>query len=303
MMNEEKIIEIKEKFNTILIDVKEKINKDIVANPKFDELFLNELNYLYFKTNDLNFDIDIALDKNYVSIVSSAPVINCSLSELDGKNKSYFKTTFYLKDKNLYVEYNQGTLIDKKELEKSGLKSTRQYDSKIEVNYSLRCFTEYGVEYSNNSYTDCYLLDTAYEATNLKEVVLSSFHKPTFSEYKLAKAPIHVLNANVRNTYRKSGEYGVIHNNHATCTKKGYENVNCFLYSVHPLFPELLRGESKIAKTVEKDGKYLYVVENSYANNVVDGLDKANKVFKETLEKDKDKINEMIYKNLIENLK
>jgi len=303
MTIEEKNIELKEKFVSILEDVKGKINKDIVDNEKFDEIFIGELNHIYFKTAKSEFDIDIALDKNYVSIISNEPLVNCAKSEFDGNNKNFFKTTFYSKNGNLFVEYDQGTLLDKSELEKNDLKASMAYESKLETNYSMRCFTKDGIEYSNNSYKDSYLLDSAYDATNLREVVLSSFHKPVFSEYKFAKAPIHLLNASVRNTYRKAGEFAVIHTNSARCTKTGYEDIKCLLYSSHPMFPDLLRGSSRIAISTGDNGDYIFSVEKEYAESLDAGLEKANREFKEAIEKDKDKINERVYKNLIENLK
>ena len=302
MTVEEKNIEINEKFKSILEDVKGKINDEILSNPKFEELFLNELNYIYFKTASVDVDIDIALDKNYVSIISNAPLINCERKEFDGNNKNYFKTTFYLKNGNLFIDYDQGTLVDREVLEMANLKSSFKYESKLETNYSMRCFTKKGVEYSNNSYSDSYFLGTKSESTNMKDAVLSSFHKPIFSEYKLAKTPIHVLNATVRNTYRKKGEFGVIHTNHAICTSKGYENVICSLYTVHPMFPELLRGETKIAKSIEKDGKYIFVVENDYSKNVTEGIKKANTEFKKALEEQKEKIDKNIYDDILENI-
>ena len=302
MTVEEKNIEVKEKFDIILKDVKGKINNEFLSNPKFEELFLGELNYIYFKTASLEIDIDVALDKNYVSIISNAPLINCSKKEFDGNNKNYFKTTFYMKNGNLFIDYDQGTLINREVLESANLESSFAYESKLETNYSMRCFTKGGVEYSNNSYSDIYFLDTNCESTNIKEVVSSSFHKPTFSEYKLAKVPIHSLNASIRNTYRKKGEFGVIHTNHAIFTKNKYENVICSLYTVHPMFPELLRGETKIAKSVENDGKYIFVVENDYSENVTEGIKKANVEFKKKLEEEKEKINKNIYEDILENI-
>ena len=302
-MNFEDNNDLAEKFNNILEEVKGKINKSIVENEKFETLFINELNFMHFKTSSTDIDVDIALDKNYVSLICNAPLINCARNEFDGKNKNFFKTTFYIKNDNLFVEYDQGTLFDKNELEKNGFKASTTYNSKLEVNYSMRCFTKEGIEYSNSSYKDCYLMDVVYDEANLKEIVLSSFHKPIFSEYKLAKSPIHLLSANIRNTYRKLEEYAIIHTNAGKCTKEGYKDVCCLLYSAHPMFPDLLRGESRIAKTVEMDGKYVFVIENNYAENVNAGIEKAKKFFKDELEKEKDNIDENIYKKVIHYLK
>ena len=294
--------EVKEKFKGILEDIKGKINKDIVSNPKFDEYFLNELDYIYSKTNNIDIKVYPAFDNNSVSIINNAPLTDCAKEEFNGNNKNMFKTTFYLKNGNLFIDYDQGTLVDREVLEMANLKSSFKYESKLETNYSMRCFTKKGVEYSNNSYSDSYFLGTKSESTNMKDAVLSSFHKPIFSEYKLAKTPIHVLNATVRNTYRKKGEFGVIHTNHAICTSKGYENVICSLYTVHPMFPELLRGETKIAKSIEKDGKYIFVVENDYSKNVTEGIKKANTEFKKALEEQKEKIDKNIYDDILENI-
>lgn len=307
MTLEEKNIELNDKFNNMLNDAKTKGDSNIFSNPKFDELFLNELSNIYFKTADLDIKIEESFDKKSVSIVSYAPLINSAKKELDGKNKNFYKTTFYIKNNNLFVEYDQGTLINKEELEKADMKSNVFYECKLETNYSMRCFNEFGVEYSNNLYNDSYLIDEdKYDDINLREIVQSSFYKPVFSEYKLAKAPIHILNANVKNIYRKAGEYGVIHVNYSKCTKNGYEGINCSLYSVHTMFPELLRGAIRIAKTVEstdeKNMNFVFEVDNNYAENVSMCIKKANESFKNEIMNNKNKIDEKIYNNLLENV-
>ena len=238
--------EINEKFKSILEATKEKINKDIVSNPKFDEYFLKELNFIYSKTKNLDIKVYPAFDNNSVSIISSAPLVDCAKIEFNGNNRNMFKTTFYLKNGNLFIDYDQVTLIDKKELEKANLKPSTSYESKLESNYYMRCFNKDGVEYSNNSYIDCYLLDTDYNTTDLNELVSSSFHKPVFSEYDLPKESIHILNATVRNTYRKVDDPDTIYNTSATCTRDGYKNIVTSKYKSHEMFPDLIRGGEKI---------------------------------------------------------
>ena len=238
--------EVKEKFKGILEDIKGKINKDIVSNPKFDEYFLNELDYIYSKTNNIDIKVYPAFDNNSVSIINNAPLTDCAKEEFNGNNKNMFKTTFYLKNGNLFIDYDQVTLIDKSELEKANLNPSISYKCKLETNYYMRCFNKDGIEYSNNSYIDCYLLDTDYNATDLNELVSSSFHKPVFSEYELPKESIHILNAKVRNTYRKPDDLNTIYNTSATCTQDGYKDIVTSKYKSHEMFPDLIRGGEKI---------------------------------------------------------
>lgn len=300
MTIEEKNVEIKEKIKSILEDVKPKLNEKLVENPRFDDVVTKELNYIYRRTATLDVNTEISLDKNYVTFTCGAPVIDCSLPEFAGLNKTFIKTVISLKGDDMHVEYNQGVLFDREELEKHNMKTHLKYESKLETYYALKCYTKEGIEYSNNSYADSYPLSEKMNDVILRDKISSSFYRPEFYEYSLAKIPIHVLGAQVRNTYRKKDQIEVIHNNYAIATKDGYEGVNCSLVSCSTTFPENIIGEDNIATSIETDGKYVFVVDKAFAETVEEGMKKAKENLKKALLDKNKTFNEKVYRYLLE---
>lgn len=280
------MLEVKEFIRTKIKDSKEQLNSELVNNPKFEEVFYKELNYIYYKTGKLDFNVDIAEDKNSLSITSYQPVIDCSRVEFRGKNRSFIRTVIYLKEKNMVCEYNQGVLFDRKLLESNNIRTGLSYESKLETYYAAKYFNEYGIEYSDNSYSDIYHFDSNIDDVDLRERTMSSFHKPIFYEYTLAQIPIHVMKATVRNTYRKNGSLSIIHLNVGTGTTNGYENVSSLLYTCHPACPEMLRGEKMIAKAVNlDDGKLKFEIVDNYSDSFEKAFSKAKEEFKTKIEK------------------
>ena len=288
--------------NPKLEQAKKELDDTLANNPSFDDVLLKEYKYIFFKTQDNNIDIKVSTDKKSVSLTTFSPVVDCSIPEFKGLNESYINSKIYLKDDNMYVEYSQGVLFDRKELEKKGLNTFANYESKFETLYSMACYDKYGFQFSNSSYSDNYPINKPIDDLNVMEQTNSSFHKPEFNEYMLPKHPIHMLKASVRNTYRKKGSYSVIHTNVATITTNGYENVNCALYATHYLSPELLRGGTKIAKSVEHEGRYIFIVEKEYAESVEEGYEKAKNEFRKELEKIKDNYDKETFEYIIENI-
>ena len=296
-------LEIKEKddkFKEYYDEIKDKLNKKIVDNPKFEELFFKELNFFFRKTLSIDYVIEVSEDSNSLTITSFNPVYDCK-EEFRGKNRSFLRTIFKLKDDNLVCDFNQGTLFDRKELEKSGMKAKLKYETKIETNYSTRFFDKDGIEYSDNSYSDVYHFDDDIEDIDLRERTMSSFHKPTFNEYQFPKMAIHVMHANVRNTYRKNDSLGIIHSNVAVATPDGYSNIVCALFTAHPSYPEMIRGGLMFARTPEtNDGNYKFELTNNYASNMDEAYKKATLEFKNgVLESNLKEYNEKIYNALV----
>lgn len=278
------MLEVKDFFRTTIKDVESKLNPLIVNNPKFNELLFKELSFYYNKTQSIEMEIVVSDDKNSVTITSSQPVVDCRMKEFRGNNKSFLRTDFYLNGDNLVCDYNQGVLFDRKILEKNNIYTKLDYESKLEVNYSMRFFDAYGIEYSDNSFTDVYHYDNESSEVNLKEQVMSSFHKPLFYEYSLATIPIHVMKASVRNTYRKKDSLGIIHSNVGTATTDGYKDVMGALFTCHTAVPEMLRGKELFAKTNINSPLFKFDVVSSYASNLEDAHMKAQKEFKEGVE-------------------
>ena len=284
-------------FAEKLEEIKSQLNSDVVKNPKFDTIFLNELNFYLYKTGKLDLIIVVSGDKNSVSIINDCSLVDCAL-----ENKTFMISTIKLCGDKLHLEFAQGTLFERKKVEALGMRTFASYESKYETMYTLKCFDKAGVEYSNSSFSDSYPLSQNIKDIDLNEQTLSSFHKPIFYEYSLPKPPIHVLKAIARNTYRKEGSYGVIHNNACLLTKEGYSDVRCALYSVHPMFPDLLRGHQMIAKAINQNGRYIFVPETSFAPSVEEGYDKVKRELKKELEEKKKDIPKPIFKSLMENI-
>ena len=303
-INPEDLLETKEFFRSTIKDIKGELNPLIVNNPKFEELLYNELLFYVRKTGNIDFDIAVSDDKNILTITSYSKIQECNVDALKEKNRAFMKTIFSLKDTNLVCDYNQGVLFDREELEKQGMRVELSYESKLETYYSTRYFNQYGVEYSNNQYSDVYPFDDYSSDIDLRERVMSSFHKPVFNEYKLANIPIHVMKASVRNTYRKEEYLSIVHSNIGTATREGYKDVNCGLYTCHPLTPEFLRGESLIARSSGDIVRgFRFEIENGYANSFEEAYNKAQQEFKEGI-KDLElkESNSKIYNYLMENL-
>ena len=283
-------------------NIKSILDPTLTSNPKFMDVLTKELRYVRYKTNSEDFYVNTSEDKKSITIISSQPVIDCALRQFNGLNSSFIYIVIRLNGTDLYDEYSQGVLFDRKKVEANGIRTTAHYETKLETTYFLSCYTKEGIEYSNSSYSDSYPLKQKKNDVDLRDQVLSSFHKPVFMESSLPKAPIHILKAKARNTYRKRNEISIIHTNLATMNTKGYEDVVCSLHAVHPLFPDLLRGSDLIAKSVEQDGKFYFIPEKSYAETVGAGYKKAKSETKKHLEQSKEKIKEDIYNYLINNI-
>lgn len=279
------ILEVKEFVRNTIEDAKVKLDSALVNNPKFEEVLYKEINYLFYKTGDVKFTVTIADDKKSITLNSYSPIVDCSNPAFNGKNKAFIRTVIYLDNKDLVCEYNQGVLFDRNLLEQNNLRTGLQYESKLETYYALKFYDENGIEYSDNSYSDIYHFDNPSSEIDLRERTMSSFHKPVFNRYTLASIPIHVMKASVRNTYRKNGSLAIIHSNTGTATTKGYKDVNSTLFTCHPLFPEALRGQVMIAKTVEDENKELkFEIVNNYCESFEKAFEKARNEFKAGME-------------------
>ena len=267
------LLEIKEFFRNTVIDVKGKLNSAIVNSPKFEEQFFKELAYFYSKTQNINFDVVVADDKNSVSITSYSPVVDCVNPLFRGKNKAFVRSVFSLSGDNLVCDFSQGVLFERKLIEESGVRVELDYEAKLETNYSVRYFDVDGIEYSDNSFSDVYPFTDEVEDVDLRERTLSSFHKPIFNEFQLPSIPIHVMKGMARNTYRKKGSFAVIHSNVGVATREGYKEVSSSLYACHPSIPEMLRGGEMFAKTTGNDFKFEIL--NNYAPDMKQAYDKA----------------------------
>ncbi len=278
------MLEVKDFFRKTIMDVKGKLNPLMVNNPKFEELFFKELSFFYSKTRSINIEVLVSQDKNSVTITSYDPVVDCKKVEFRGNNKAFLRTIFYLKEDNLVCDYNQGVLFNRKILEKNGIYTSLDYESKLEVNYSMRFFDAFGIEYADNSFTDVYHYDSVSDDVNLREQIMSSFHKPLFYEYSLATIPIHVMKASVRNTYRKKDSLGIIHSNIGTATRDGYKDVVGALYSCHTAIPEMLRGKQVFAKTDVNSPFFKFQIVDNYAPTLNEAYVKVQKEFKKGVE-------------------
>lgn len=284
-VNPANMLEVKDFFRRTIKDVEGKLNPLIVNNPKFEELLFKELSFFYSKTQSIDIEVLVSLDKNSVTITSYNPVVDCRKVEFRGNNKAFLRTIFSLKDDNLVCDFNQGVLFDRKILEKNGIYAILDYESKLEVNYSMRFFDAFGIEYSDNSFTDVYHYDNESVDVNLREQVMSSFHKPLFYEFSLATIPIHVMKASVRNTYRKKDSLGIIHSNIGTATRDGYKDVVGALYSCHTAIPEMLRGKKLFAKTNINSPLFKFLIVDNYAPTLDEAYKKAQDEFKQGVEK------------------
>ena len=278
------------------------LDPTLKSNPKFLEIFSKELKYVIYKTNSDNFSIYTSLDRKAVTIVSTNPIVDCAVKELRGVNRAFIHIFIHLNGEDLYDEYSQGVLFDRKKVEENGMVAIVPYECKFETTYFLSCYNKEGVEFSNSSFSDSYPLNKDSKFVDLRDQTLSSFHKPVFYEKALPKAPIHILKAKARNTYRKKDNLSIIHTNLATMTSKGYENVVCCLYAMHPMFPEMLRGSSLIAKSIEQNGHYIFVPDNNYAPSVEEGYKRAKTEMIKSIEESKENINPITYQYLINNI-
>ena len=294
--------EREEFFEKSYSEVKSKLNEKLTNNPRFDDVFYKELNYFFRKTMSINYDVIVAPDSNSVIITSYNPIKNFD-DENEVHNRAVLETVISLKDDNMVCDFSQGVFFSKKDLEDSGRNIPLNYETKLEAFYSTKYIDECGIEYSDNSYNDVYFYGEKLDDINVKEQVTSSFHKPKFDEYHLAVSPIHVIQATVRNTYRKEDSLGIIHSNIGTLTRDGYKDVNCVLFTCHASFPDRLRGDVMFAKASDKEGKFKFEVMNHYASSTGEAYARAVEDFKKgVMESDIKDTNEKAYNKIIESL-
>ncbi len=258
------------------------IDKKLSNNPKFLELFMKELNFLYRKTQNTTYSVQVNPEGTSVSITSYNPLVDCGIA-FRNRNRGFFRTTISLVGDNMKLEYCQGVLFDRKTLDEKGMRVNFQYGSKMETEYTCNYYDSNGIEYSNSSYKDINYFDDSSKDIDLREKVMSSLYKPVFSEYQLAVKPVHIVRANIRNTYRRNESLAIIHSNVCFADRKGYHDLVCSLYTSHPLFPEMLRGAALIAKTSGEDNNLKFDIVSNYADNFDDLYQKAYNEFKEGL--------------------
>ncbi len=289
MTNTPELEKEKEKlYKVSLAKVKNTLTKEIIDNPVFENLFHNEFSYFLYKTGSVDYTVLVSDDKQSVSITSYNPIYDCR-KEFAGKNKAFLRTIFFIKNGYLVCDFNQGVLFNKKDIEESGNRIGFDYETKLETTYSTRFFDKDGIQISDNSYADVYPFEEKSREIDLRERVMSSFHKPKFRINGFPKIPIHVIRATVRNTYRNYDSLGVIHSNMGTATRDGYTDVVCGLYTCHTAKPELLRGFNRIAETKgNKNSDLRFKVVDNYAEDVVKAYEKANEDFKNGLLKTKE---------------
>ena len=286
MTNAPELEKEKEKlYKVSLAKVKDTLNSEILNNPVFEKLFHKEFDYFLYKTGTANFTVLVSDDKNSVSITSYSPIYDCR-KEFAGKNKAFLRTIFSIKDGYLVCDFNQGVLFSKKDIEESGIRVSLDYETKLETVYSSKFFDANGIQISDNSFSDVYPFEEKSREIDLRERVMSSFHKPKFRLNGFPKIPIHVIRAIVRNTYRNYESLGVIHSNMGTATRDGYTDVICGLYTCHDSRPDLLRGFNRIAETKgNKNSDLRFKIINDYAENINEAYDNAMNSFKESIEK------------------
>ena len=127
---------------------KQGLDSALINNPGFDDAFLNEIKYIFYKTHDEDIKMNISDDKRTVSLTSFSPIVDCAIPEFRGANTAYLNSKIYLNDDdNMYVEYSQGLLLDKKDLEAKGYVTSARYNSKFETLYTLTCYDKFGFVY------------------------------------------------------------------------------------------------------------------------------------------------------------
>lgn len=292
-----------EYYKKTLAEIKGKLSSEIIKNPIFEEMFHKEFNYFLYKTGDINFDVVVADDKNSVSITCYDSIIDCK-KEFVGKNKSFLRTIFTLKDGYLLCDFNQGVLFNRKDIENDGIKVDLEYESKLETTYSARFFDADGIQMSDNSYTDVYPFSTESSEVDLRERTMSSFHKPEFVIKGFPKIPIHVIKATVRNTYRKYDSLGIIHSNMGTATRDGYKDLISGLYTCHTARPEMLRGFNKIAEAKgDANNQLRFTVVEEYAKDINEAYEKAKQEFKDGLkESNLEEFSKKTYEAIMKNI-
>ncbi len=277
--------EIYDELKRMLNEAKVELNPELLKNPKFDESLMKEVVYVYQKTMNKNFTISVSPDKNCLTVMSFTPV-TCALEGIRPK-KTFFNLKFYLNNGKFVYEVNQGALFDANDLRKKDMSLDDIFRSKIETLYLTKYFDEEGIEYSFSTYNDSYFFVDSCEDIDLREKVMSTFHKPGFSEFQLAVLPKYVLRAKVENIYRKLDTLSIIHSNTCVATEKGYKDLRCSLFLASPTFPDKLVGSQLVAKTNDDEinnGLKLNVVDN-YASDINAVYTKAKDSFKVGLEK------------------
>ncbi len=276
--------EVYDELKRMVNESKSELNPELLKNPKFDETVLREIIYVYQKTMNKDFKISVSPDKNSLVIMNFTPV-TCGLAGIAPK-RTFFNLKFSLKDGKFVYEVNQGTLFDTNDLRKHDMDIDEVFRSKIETMYLTKYFDEEGIEYSFSTYNDCFFFPDSCDEIDLREKVMSSFHKPGFSEFKLAVLPKYILRAKIENIYRKLDTLSIIHSNTCIATEKGYKDLRCSLFLSSPIFPDKLIGAQMVAKTNDdelRNGMKLNILDN-YGATINDVYDKAKNYFKTGLE-------------------
>lgn len=256
------------------------LNSEIIGNPKFKELFLREVNYIYYKTGNKKIILELKAGNSLVSIKSYNKVVDCR-RELVEKNESFIESVFYLFEDDLVFETAQGIIFKKSDLEALGLRTPLSYETKLETNYTQRIFNKEGIEFSSSSYSDSYPLKTLFDDVDIENLITSSFYYPTFNTFHLPEIPIHVAVAKIRNTYRNMDSLHIIHSNIGEVDREGYKNITAMLATTHFQYPELLRADLIFARVNGNKNEDLTfkVIDTTYGRSVQEIFDKTKQEF------------------------
>lgn len=266
-------------------DIQYKLNSKMVSNPKFKELFLKEVNYIYYKTNNKKIHVEVKEEISLVSLKSYNKIVDCR-RELLEKNESFIESVFYLFEDDLVFEYSQGIIFDKKDLDAIGLRTHIFYETKLQTNYIQRIFNKDGIEFSYSSYSDSYPLKTKFEDVDIEGLITSNFYSPTFNTFHLPESPIHIGLATIRNTYRNMNELHLVHSNIGELSREGYRNVTAMLATTHTNYPEQMRAEKIFAQVTGNKNEDLRfkVIDTTLGKTISEISERAKKEFRDNIE-------------------
>lgn len=288
----------KELFNKKILQVKDKLDAKLVSHP----LFMEQLNYLWEQLNGNvqnthSFNIYISEDGKKIEILAEGECNNNTR-----ENRRLCCGTIKLDGDALNVMTTFGTLYRADDLRKEGYEISENYDSCLSTYYDNYIYDDKGICLSWGDYGDSYPFTSPMEYINLREQVLTSLHKPTFSYNLPPTNPLYYNNASSCCTYRTYDNLGLAYQCRINEIKPGTTTKNSAnIFSVNTVKPEKLIIIPYPIATWSADMKE-YVVDRIYEGKTFDEvLEITKENFQKGIEHAKTKdYNPEIYENLLQ---
>ena len=255
--------------------IKEKIDANLLANPRFQALFENACNSAFDITDRTRCQVSVSEDGKTVVVTDKG-----KYSKFSRDNEAIIHTAIFLEGENLISERSFGITYQLPRPVANDL------DAALYTDYENRIYDSNGIELSYSSYSDTCEYDSKKLLGNLIDRVLQPTHKPIFTYNLIPRLQNNIFcsNANAKCIYRSKEYLGIAYQQVPKGIKANgtWDENRSFICDVATEYPEDLRTWSRpiavfengeYRPTEEFRDKTLSELERDFKDNFAKGIE------------------------------